>query len=97
MNDNLFADDINVVYSYKNINVLEEVVNAELNCIFDWWEANKLNLDTIKQNFMTIKLRQQKLPKKIQLNINGEHLFGSNYAKFLGVLIDHNLTWKQHI
>ena len=97
MNFHLFADDTSLFYSHKNINVLEEVVNAELGCISDWLVANKLSLNTNKSNFMIIKPRQKKLPKKIQLNINGEHLNESNYAKYLGVLIDNNLTWKQHI
>ena len=97
MNFHLFADDTSLLYSHKNINVLEEVVNAELNCIFDWLVANKLSLNTNESNFMIINPRQKKLPKKIQLNINGEHLNESNYAKYLGVLIDNNLTWKQHI
>ena len=86
-----------MVYRKGVLEVLEEVVNAELGCIFDWLVANKLSLNMNKSNSMIIKPRQKKLPKKIQLNVNGEHLNESNYAKYLGVLIDNNLTWKQHI
>ena len=97
MNFYLFADDTSLFYSHKNINTLEEVVNVELGCIQDWLVANKLTLNTNKSNFMIIKPRQKKVPKKIQLSINGDHLNESDCVKYLGVLIDDKLTWKQHI
>ena len=97
MNFYLFADDTSLFYSHKNINTLEEVVNVELGCIQDWLVANKLTLNTNKSNFMIIKPRQKKVPKKIQLSINGDHLNESDCVKYLGVLIDNKLTWKQHI
>ena len=56
MNFHLFADDTSLFYSHKNINVLEEVVNAELGCISDWLVANKLSLNTKKSNFMIISI-----------------------------------------
>ena len=46
---------------------------------------------------MIIKPRQKKAPREIQLSINGDKLNQSDCVKYLGVLIDKNLSWKQHI
>ena len=97
MNFYLFADDTSLFYSHKNINTLEEVINVELGSIQDWLVASKLTLNTNKSNFVIIKPRQKKVPKKIQLSINGDHLNESDCVKYLGVLIDNKLTWKQDI
>ena len=46
---------------------------------------------------MIIEPRQQKLPETIQLKIRNVELQESDCVKYLGVLIDNNLTWKKHI
>ena len=97
MNFHLFADDISLFYSHKNINTLEEFVNIELGSIQDSLVANKLTLNTNKSNFMIIKPIPKKVPKNIQLSINGDHLNESECIKSPGILFDNNLTWKQHI
>ena len=97
MKFHLFADDISLFYSYKNIDNLEEIINCELAKISDWLMANKLTLNVNKSNFMIIKPRQKKLPRNIKLSLNSETLKESDCVKYLGVLIDKNLTWKNHI
>ena len=44
----LFADDTNVFYSDKNLNVLKKVMNEELLHLTDWLKANKLSLNISK-------------------------------------------------
>ena len=46
---------------------------------------------------MIIKPRQKKLPRNIKLSLNSENLKESDCVKYLGVLIDKNLTCKNHI
>ncbi|MCP4485285.1 MAG: reverse transcriptase family protein, partial [Flavobacteriaceae bacterium] len=97
MSFHLFADDTSLFYSNKNIDNLEETVNCELAKISDWLIANKLTLNVNKSNFMIIKPRQKKLPRNVNLSLNSETLEESDCVKYLGVLIDKNLTWKNHI
>ncbi len=97
MNFHLFADDTSLFYSNKNIDNLEETVNCELAKISDLLIANKLTLNVNKTNFIIIKPRQKKLPRNVKLNQNGEMLKESDCVKYLGVLIDKNLSWKNHI
>ena len=93
----LFADDTSLFYSNTSIDQLEEIVNSELLNISDWLTANKLSLNTSKAIFMIIKPRQRKLSKNIKLKINNDVSHESECVKFLGVLLDKSLTWKEHI
>lgn len=43
----LFADDTNLLYSNKDLNDLEKVVNDELAKVGDWLDANKLSLTLV--------------------------------------------------
>ena len=93
----LFADDTSLSYSNNNIDHLDEIVNCELLKISNWLITNKLTLHTNKLNVMNIKPRQRKLSKNVKLKINDEVLHESECVKYLGALIDKNLTWMEHI
>ena len=99
----LFADDTNLLYADKNLKSLESKVNNELSKVYTWLTANKLSLNIKKYNFVIFRPRQKKLPYQVNLKVF-DHLSNSyvsleckNYVKYLGVLIDENLTWKHHI
>ncbi|KAK2556625.1 putative RNA-directed DNA polymerase from transposon X-element [Acropora cervicornis] len=99
----LFADDTNLLYSNKDLKDLETVVNAELIKVGDWLDANKLSLNTSKSNFVIFHPYQHKPDCTIQLEIYNNDLKESvpleqkTFVKYLGILIDNNLSWKYHI
>jgi len=82
---------------------LESVVNTELTNVCDWLNANKLTNNAKKSNFVVFKPRQKRTNHKTRIRIPHNHNNGSvllqekDYVKFLGVLIDRNLTWRPHI
>ena len=88
----LFADDTNLLYSNKD---LETVVNEELIKVSDWLDTNKLSLNTSKSNFVIFHPYQHKPDCTIQLEICNNDFKKS--VKYLGILIDNNLSWKYHI
>ena len=47
----MFADDKNLFYSHQNINDLFSTVNSELECINQWFKANKLSLNIKKTKY----------------------------------------------
>ena len=99
----LFADDTNLLYSNKDLKDLETVVNEELIKVGDWLDANKLSLNTSKSNFVIFHPYQHKPNCTIQLEIYNNDLKESvpleqkTFVKYLGILIDNNLSWKYHI
>ena len=47
----MFADDANLFYSHQNINNLFSIVNSELECVNQWFKANKLSLNIKKTRY----------------------------------------------
>ena len=99
----LCADDTNLLYAKKDLKSLETVIIIELQKVCDWLNTNKLTINAKKFNFVIFRASQKKL--NYQINIRIYNNFSSSdtfleckdYVKFLGVLIDKNLTWKYHI
>ena len=95
----LFADDTTVYLSDKNVNALYDTMNSELHEVSNWFKCNKLSLNATKTNLMllgtTHKTKNAKTNRFICLD--GCKLKRVSTAKFLGIIIDENLTWKSHI
>lgn len=91
----LFADDTNLYMSGHNLQHLVEVFNSELCKLESWFKVNKLSLNVSKTNFMLFGKKRETLP--IVLKLCGLEITRVFVTKFLGVLIDQNLNWKDHI
>ena len=103
MHFHLFADDTNFLYAEKDLNKLEVVVNEELLKLCEWLNSSKLPLNVSKSNFVIFYPYQRKVCREVNLKIlysNSEQLVSlerKTYVKYLGVLIDGNLSWKHHV
>ena len=99
----LFADDTNLLYADKSLRSLENTVNAELSNVSKWLMANKLSLNVSKSNFVIFRPSQKKIDYNVDLKIYdfSLNLYVSlehrDHVKYLGVLLDSNLSWKYHI
>ena len=95
----IYADDTNLLISHNNLTDLIESTNAELIKISSWLKANKLSLNIGKTTFMLFKNRHNTrltYPNNIMVNIDNIPISRVSHTKFLGVLLDDNLTWNQH-
>ena len=92
----LFADDTSILYKHKDLITGARVMNSELEIISMWFKINKLSLNISKTNFMIFHPLQRKIGS-VDLFIDGNHIALVKNAKFLGINIDSNLTWKHHI
>jgi len=93
----LFADDASLFYKHKNLTSLQTNANVELGNIYAWLCANKLTLNITKSNYVLFHPSQRKVPLDPELYINNNQLKQEKYIKYLGILIDSNLSWKPHI
>ena len=96
----MFADDTNFFFEHSNINTLFKTVNDELIKINEWFSANKLSLNVGKTKFSLFHKSGKKysIPSHLPtLKINNHDIERVNTMKFLGVLLDDNLSWKEHI
>ena len=95
-----FADDTNVFIVDKKLQALHEKGNIELENIDNWMIANELSVNTNKTNyilFQTPKYRLTKTVKNFQLKLRNNAIERVSSTRFLGVLIDENLSWKNHV
>ena len=96
----MFADDTNFFFEHSNINTLFKTVNDELIKINEWFSANKLSLNVGKTKFSLFHKSGKKynIPSHLPtLKINNHDTERVHTMKFLGVLLDDNLSWKEHI
>ena len=92
----IFADDTSVFYSHSDFNHLMNLLNRELSKISQWFKCNKLSLNINKTNFIHFN-KTTSHRNNIVLKIDGLPLTEKQSTKFLGVVLDSNLTWNEHI
>ena len=80
----------------KDIDVLGNKINEDLQAIQEWLNCNKLSLNVLKTHYM-IFLPRNKRANDIDIKIYGTRIQRVYVTKFLGVQIDAHLTWKSHI
>jgi len=108
----LFADDTTQSASHSNLDTLALFVNQEFHKTVDFFVSHRLSLHPEKTKFMIVSSTSITTVPNIVINYNTLHgeqdpakIFKMNfinnsstpYAKFLGVLIDPKLSFKQHI
>ena len=93
----LFADDTNIYYESPDLLNLEKTINKELKKLYQWLCSNRLALNIDKTNFVLFHSIQKPITKPVTLLINRKAIKQANFVKYLGVLIDSNLSWKFHI
>ena len=91
----IFADDTNIYFSNENIKVVEKTMNEELIKLVSWFKANKLSLNVEKANF--ILFSKKRIRNRMSITIENKTIKEVNETKFLGVIVDTNLSWAFHI
>ena len=92
----LFADDTNIFLSHPNLNTLTNIFNTELIKVSNWFKANKLSLNVSKTNYIHFTKKKHNTPVT-RISIDNTPILPVDQTKFLGVIIDQNLTWKHHV
>ena len=80
-------------------NTLKELVGC-CQWFQEWFQANKLSLNEDKTRFTLFHKLQDRdnLPLQLPvLKINNYEIKRSTSIKFLGVMVDEHLNWKDHI
>ena len=94
----LFADDTTIFFHSNNINDIISTTKVIMTQLTNWFRANKLTLNADKSSFTIFKSSQKNItnqPDKIKFH--NQEICRTSHIKFLGVIIDENLTWNNHI
>ena len=91
-----FADDGALPFIGPDPSVLADLAQRAVNRALEWGKENKLSFAPQKTEVVLFTQRYKfTLPKCIKMN--GKEIPYSTQAKYLGVIFDQKLTFKQHI
>ena len=93
----VFADDTNAFISGDNLDNLVDQTNNEMLKIARWLKANKLTINVSKTKYNSFKTKNKQAVTDKSVGIGNEQLERVRCTRFLGVYINENLSWVDHI
>ena len=100
----LFADDTTVYLSSADLDELYQRANIQINDLFEWFCSNRLSLNAGKTKYIVIRqkhLRDDLTRRNLMIKYTLLTRIGNDCdeksTKFLGILFDENLTWRDHV
>ena len=98
----MYANDTSLSYKSKDLTLLIEAVNDDLRNLETWLKRNKIPLNVTKTHSMLIcsKCKHKSIKNSDEtfgLKIRDKILNIVEKIKYLGVQVDQNLDWKEHI
>ena len=94
----MYADDTTLYFNVENFtqNKFEKECKLELTKLTNWLQYNKLSLNIEKTKCLHFHKPQRKLTP-LRLNINNTIIEKVNWFNYLGIILNENLTWRNHI
>ena len=77
--------------------ILCNTMNRELQKITSWFTSNKLSSNLKETHFMILKTKRKKFKEITAIKITGQIIDQVKCAKFLGLNVDDELSWKDHV
>jgi hypothetical protein len=92
-----FADDLLLLTRGKSVSEVENIANTEQKNVSTWAIDKKVPFNDQKTKVMLITLRKRKNRKDLEVNLNKKHLRQVKTMKYLGIIIDNKLTFREHL
>jgi hypothetical protein len=93
----VFADDLLRAVKAESISEAENITNIEMNKVLTWAKNNKRNFNEQKSKVMVISRRKRKEKKEISVSMNNKTLEQAQKIKYLGIIIDSKLNFRDHV
>ena len=96
----MYADDTTFYIAGKNIQEINDKLRDDMASIETWCERNKMVINASKTKTMIIGSRQRLSTlgtNVLSIDINDMTLQDTSCEKMLGVIIDKELTWHDHV
>ena len=90
----IFADDVVLYVSHKNLDLATVTLQNSLNELYKWYKNNRLKINVDKTKVMLLKSSSS---DKLNIFIENHQIEQVKSIRYLGVEVDENLSWKQHI
>ena len=95
----MYADDTHLTSALRKSSDLNTEILPEFIKIRDWLQANKLSLNDVKTEYMIIGTKQSIIQLGLipKIKVVNTYLKKVDKSKSLGLIIDDNLKWDDHI
>ena len=94
----LFTDDTTILFHTNSIDDVISTGKTIMTQLTNWFTANKLTLNAGKSSFTLFKSSKKVIPNiPDHINFFNQKIKRTSHIKFLGVILDENLTWNHHI
>jgi hypothetical protein len=93
----LFADDTNILVSEENLNTIQFKLNSVMKDIQTWFTSNGPIVNAEKALAISFHTMQNKKPTLPHVLFEGRDIPYNTAIKFLGVHINENVKWTNHI
>ena len=93
----LFADDTCMIANAPSAAMLEQTLNHEMKSLSTWINANKLTVNSSKSCALIISLNAKIDSPTFNVSHDHSSIKVVNSVKYLGVVLDNKLHFKQHI
>ena len=91
-----FPDDTAILYSDHNPKRLKKRINIDLKLLLQWLKANRIQLNVAKTEVVLFKNKSKRVNYNIKIKLDGKLIRFSKCTKYLGLLIDENLSFYNH-
>ena len=86
-----YADDTTLYACEPNMDLVSSKLEKDVYTVFTWFQNNYLKANGGKPHVLTTSDNFQ------HINVGGNQLSSSKYEELLGILIDHKLTFENHL
>ena len=92
----LFADDTSIIITHNSTQEYQNIISQVTSETLKWCQANLLTLNLTKTHFLQFQTKNKIVPKT-QLAASNTIITNVNSTKFLGIIIDCSISWKEQI
>jgi hypothetical protein len=91
----LLSDDTIIIITSPNQERLQTALNKTLSDINLWFKGNFLSLNFNKTYYLQFQTKNY-IDNTLDINYLNKNIANHSYTKFLGLMVDDNLTWNNH-
>lgn len=92
-----YADDFNLTLSASSFPEISNIVQSTLEQTMQWFQSNRLCMNVEKTCAILLKTAHSGFVTPSQIKLNNNKVVLQNSGRFLGLTIDENLNWSEHI
>ena len=96
----VYVDDDSDTVHAKDPEVLRDLIEQEAGNSADWLRDNRLCVAGAKSKLMVLGTRQMRatrIKREAKIVVDGKEIVETSSEKLLGVVINNELTWKNHL